>query len=114
MKLRDPIIIIPHKVEGQFARSTFTFTGLVDKRRVRREIIKRFRTAGEVVSPVYINACIDASLRFAHRVATEATIEDMLAAQAFVEAEAAEQEAEDACSTQTENNGSISGQETTV
>ncbi len=63
MKLDSPTIYVLHKVGGQWANSAFQFTGRVDRRRVKREIIKSFRRGGEIVNPAYIDASIDASLR---------------------------------------------------
>ncbi|QOE32147.1 hypothetical protein CPT_Paso_030 [Rhizobium phage Paso] len=63
MKLDSPTIYVLHKVEGKWANSAFQFTGLVDRRRVKREIIRSFRRGGEIVHPSYIDASIDASLR---------------------------------------------------
>jgi hypothetical protein len=63
LKLNSPTIYVLHKVKGQWAQSAFNFDGLVDRRRVKREIIKSYRRAGEVVAPAYIEASIEASLR---------------------------------------------------
>lgn len=63
MKLQSPTIYVLHKMNGQWANSAFSFTGNVDRRRVKREIIRAFRRGGEVVHPSYIDASIDASLR---------------------------------------------------
>lgn len=67
MKLQDPTIYVLHRVgrdaAKQWAKSAFAFTGLVDRRRVKREIIKAFRRGGEIVNPAYIEASIDASLK---------------------------------------------------
>ncbi|QXV74286.1 hypothetical protein [Rhizobium phage RHEph15] len=52
-----------HKVGGKYAKSSFSFDGLVDRRRVKREIIKAFKRGGETVSPLYIDASIDVSLK---------------------------------------------------
>lgn len=62
MKLLNPIIYVPHKVGDEWAKSVFTFDGLVDNRRVKREIIRAFQRGGEKVSPQYIDACIKSSL----------------------------------------------------
>lgn len=67
MKLQDPTIYVLHKVGGKWARSAFAFTGSVDRKRVKREIIKAFKRGGEVVSPQYIEASIAASLDAASR-----------------------------------------------
>lgn len=58
MKLLNPTIYVPHKVGEDWAKSAFSFTGLVDKRRIKREIMKAFKLGGERVSPKYIDACI--------------------------------------------------------
>ncbi|QWY83421.1 hypothetical protein [Rhizobium phage RHph_X3_9] len=64
MKLKDPTIYVLHKDElGRWCKSAFAFTGEVDKRRVKREILKRFRKGGQTVSPAYIEASIEASLK---------------------------------------------------
>lgn len=65
MKLDSPTIYVLHKVDGVLAKSAFSFTGMVDKRRIKREIAKAFRRGGETVNPVFLDACIDASLRAA-------------------------------------------------
>lgn len=62
MKLINPVIYVPHKVGEDWAKSTFSFDGLVDRRRVRREIIRAFKRGGEQVSTKYVDACINASL----------------------------------------------------
>lgn len=62
MKVLDPTIYVPHKVDGQWANSAFQFTGFVDTRRIKREIIKAFKNGGEKVSVQYIQACINKSL----------------------------------------------------
>lgn len=62
MKLLDPTIYVPHKIGADWARSAFQFTGLVDRRRVRREILRAFQRGGQTVKPAYIDACINASL----------------------------------------------------
>lgn len=67
MKLQSPTIAVLHKVDGVYAASTFKFDGFVDRKRVKREIIKAFRRGGEVVSPQYIEASITASLKGATR-----------------------------------------------
>lgn len=63
MKLDSPTIYVLHKVDGKLAKSAFNFTGRVDRRRVKREIIKAFRRGGEIVNPLFIDECINASLR---------------------------------------------------
>lgn len=63
MKLKSPTIYVLHKVRGEWANSAFSFTGSVDRRRVKREIIRAFRRGGEIVNPAYVDASIDASLR---------------------------------------------------
>lgn len=65
MKLQDPTIYVLHKVEDKWARTAFSFTGSVDRKRVKREIIKAFRRGGAVVHPTYIEASIDQSLKAA-------------------------------------------------
>lgn len=62
MKVVSPIIYVPHKVDGEWANSAFQFDGLVDTRRIKREIIKSFKNGGERVSAKYIQACINKSL----------------------------------------------------
>ncbi|QXP44073.1 PIN-like domain superfamily protein [Stappia phage SI01] len=58
MKLINPTIRVPHKVDGKWAYSTFTFEGAVDKRRIKREIIRAFLRGGEQVDTRYIDECI--------------------------------------------------------
>lgn len=67
MKLQSPIIYVLHKVQGKWARSAFQFDGLVDRKRVKREIIRAFKRGGEVVNPQYVEASIQASLNAASR-----------------------------------------------
>lgn len=67
MKLDSPTIYVLHKVDGVLAKSAFNFDGKVDRRRIKREIIKAFRRGGESVNPTFIDACIEASLRAAER-----------------------------------------------
>lgn len=67
MKLHSPTIYVLHKVEGQWANSRFAFDGDVDIKRVKREILRQFKKAGEVVHPAYIDASIRASLNAATR-----------------------------------------------
>ena len=62
MKLLNPTIYVPHKVGEDWAKSVFNFEGLVDQRRVRREIIRAFRRGGQKVSGLYIDTCIKHSL----------------------------------------------------
>ena len=67
MKLQDPTIYVLHKVSGVWCNSAFNFTGLVDVKRVKREILRSFKRGGEVVHPQYIDASIRASLEAATR-----------------------------------------------
>lgn len=67
MKLDSPTIYCLHRVDGVWAKTAFNFEGNVDRRRVKREIIKSFKRGGEVINPLYVDACIDASLKAASR-----------------------------------------------
>lgn len=62
MKLNSPTIYVPHKIGTDWAKSTFSFDGTVDRRRVRREIVRSFKRGGERVSTQYVDACINSSL----------------------------------------------------
>jgi hypothetical protein len=56
-----------HKVDGDWANTAFSFTGDVDRKRVKREILRAFKRGGQVVHPSYIEASIQTSLDAATR-----------------------------------------------
>lgn len=77
VKLHSPIIYVLHKDGEQWATSTFTFDGTVDIKRVKREILRQFKKAGEVVHPAYIDAAIQASLKAAARTVEQQPLADI-------------------------------------
>jgi hypothetical protein len=77
LKLNSPTIYVLHKVNGQYAKSSFSFDGLVDRRRVKREIIRAFKRGGEVVSPLYVEASIDTSLKLVGARADTIVLDDI-------------------------------------